>query len=69
MKKYKIRILINSGDSKWWTEEIITANLVDYGNNYIFCDNDGLHTYYPITNTIVEELAPEKVTQKVTLDL
>lgn len=65
MKRYNIRIILQSRTTSWFADEIITSNLVDDGgtnNNYAFCDDDGLYNYYPVANTIIEELAPEKVT-------
>jgi hypothetical protein len=61
MKRYKIRILLNSGTTSWFADEIIISNLEDEGgtsNNYIFCDDEGLYKYYPVANTIIEELEP-----------
>lgn len=60
MKRYKIRILLNSGTTGWFADEIIISNLENEGgtSNYIFCDDEGLYKYYPVANTIIEELEP-----------
>ena len=66
MKKYKIRIIINSGTTSWFADEVITSNLINNsGDKYIFRDDQGLHKFYPAANTIVEELASEKVTLEI----
>mgnify|MGYP003392093190 CR=1 FL=1 len=66
MKKYKIRIIINSGTTSWFADEVITSNLINNsGDKYIFRDDQGLHKFYPAVNTIVEELASEKVTLEI----
>ena len=70
MSTYKIRILINSGDSKWWSQETITgvelANAS--GSNYQFYDDKNRWKYYPVANTIVEQIddpTPEKITLEI----
>ena len=66
MKKYKIRIIINSGTTSWFADEVITSNLINNsGDKYIFRDDQGLQKFYPAVNTIVEELASEKVTLEI----
>lgn len=65
MKKYKIRIIIQSGSTSWFSEEVIISNLISDGyksNNYTFRDDEGLYKYYPASFTIVEELKNEKPT-------
>jgi hypothetical protein len=66
MKRYKIRILLNSGTTSWFEAEVIISNLINSsGDKYIFRDDQGLHKFYPAANTIIEELASEKVTLEI----
>ena len=56
-KKYRVRILPQNGTTQWLAEEIIVAerfNTSDKGY-YVFME-DEKEKYYPINNTIVEEL-------------
>ena len=56
MKIYRIRILVQAG-TQCWIEEIITARLTSTsGNCYTFVDDDHRWKYYPVANTIVEQL-------------
>lgn len=70
MSTYKIRILLNSGTTGWWSDEIIeNVKLASAsGNNYQFYDDrdkDNIKwKYYPVAYTIVEQIddpAPEKI--------
>ena len=59
MKKYRIRVLIQSGSTSYFgVDKTISAELVYSGGNgyYKFMDDKGKDQYYPIINTIIEEL-------------
>jgi hypothetical protein len=56
MKTYRIRILVHAG-TQCWIEETIVAHLRSTsGNNYQFVDDNHRWKYYPVANTIVEQL-------------
>jgi hypothetical protein len=70
MSTYKIRILLNSGTTGWFSEEIITdVKLASAsGNNYQFYDDKNRWKYYPVAYTIVEQIddtTPEKITLEI----
>lgn len=54
--RYRIRILAQAG-TQCWIEEVITSKLVSAsGNTFQFVDAEGKWKYYPINNTIVEQI-------------
>jgi hypothetical protein len=56
-KKYRVRILMQSGTTQQWLEEEFEASLFtpsDYG--YYYFSVNGKPRYYPINQTIVEEI-------------
>lgn len=55
MKRYRIRILVHAG-TQCWIEEIIISKLVSTSGTFQFVDDEGKWKYYPINNTIVEQL-------------
>jgi len=56
MKRYRIRILVQAG-TQCWLEETIVAHLASSsGTNYQFVDEKNRWKYYPVANTIVEQL-------------
>ncbi len=58
MKKYRIRVLLNNGQSISYfaVDTTIKGELTEIGDNYYsFKDENGKFSYYPIINTIVEE--------------
>lgn len=58
MKKYRIRILMQCGTTQQWITETIEAKehwSTDRGY-HCFKDADDKLAYYPINNTIVEEI-------------
>ena len=56
-KRYEIRILMQSGTTQQWlTEEIEAVNFHTSQSGYYYFSIDGKGKYYPINNTIVEEL-------------
>jgi hypothetical protein len=59
-KKYGIRILMQSGTTQQWLTEYVEAEYFSTGGNgmsgYYYFKVDGKGKYYPMTQTIVEEL-------------
>ena len=70
MSTYKIRILMNSATSNWWADETITGVKLATasGNNYQFYDDKNRWKYYPVANTIVEQI-DDPTPEKITLDI
>jgi hypothetical protein len=56
MKTYRIRILVHAGTQRWIEETIIAHLASSSGTNYQFVDDDNRWKYYPVANTIVEQL-------------
>jgi hypothetical protein len=57
MKKYKIKILVQAGSQGWFTETIEAKSLyTSQGGYYCFELSDGKSAYYPINNTIIEQI-------------
>ena len=58
-KKYRVRILMQSGTTQQWLEEEFEAEQFSpnsTASGYYWFKVDGKQRYYPITNTIIEEL-------------
>ena len=59
-KRYAIRILMQSGTTQQWLTEEFEAEYFTPGGNgmsgYYYFRVDGKGKYYPMTQTIVEEL-------------
>lgn len=58
MKKYSVRILMQCGTTQQWLTETVDAVRFSVGQAgyYYFQTEDGKAKYYPINNTIVEEI-------------
>ena len=58
MKKYKIKILLQAGSQGWFTETIEAKSVYTQSSirYYYFELSDGKGVYYPINNTIIEEI-------------
>jgi len=57
MKKYKVRILMQSGTTQHWIEECFEADArLNTGSGYYYFLVDNKSKYYPMQNTIVEEI-------------
>jgi hypothetical protein len=57
MKEYKIRILTQNGPNGCWVTETLTAIRFDANRSYYyFITKDGKEAFYPVANTIVEQL-------------
>lgn len=57
MKKYKIKILLQAGSQCWFTETIEAKSLyASQHGYYCFELSDGKNAYYPINNTIIEQI-------------
>jgi hypothetical protein len=55
--RVRIRILANSGTQCWITEEIdIKYFSTSQSGYYYFKTEDGRSLYYPVANTIIEEI-------------
>lgn len=70
MSTYKIRILLNSGTTGWWADEIITDVKLasSSGSNYQFYDDQNRWKYYPTAYTIVEQI-DDPTPEKISLDI
>lgn len=59
MKEYQIRILMQCGTTQQWITETIKAKefwVGDKGNYYFFITEDDKSAYYPVHNTIINQL-------------
>jgi len=58
MKKYRVRILMQSGTTQQWVEEEFEATsfIASNGSEYYYFEIKGKRRYYPIQHTIVEEI-------------
>lgn len=58
-KKYSVRILMQCGTTQQWITEVFEAEkffVGTTGSGYYYFMVEGKQKYYPIVNTIVEEL-------------
>lgn len=55
-KKYRVRILMQSGTTQQWMEEEFEAERFSMGSGYYWFMIDGKQRYYPMGNTIIDEL-------------
>lgn len=57
MAKYKIQVLMHSGTTQQWMEEEIEASeFYTSSSGYYYFKVDSKSRYYPIQNTIIEEI-------------
>jgi hypothetical protein len=55
-KRYRVRILMQSGTTQQWLTEEFEAEYLSIGDGYYYFKSEGKGKYYPKVQTIVEEL-------------